>query len=57
MVNFWLMATAAIAFIGWTGSGTPKTTPVIMLARPEKTSVLDRSMEPVTLRAIILSVD
>lgn len=53
LLNFWLMATAAMAFIGWTGRGTPNTTPVRMFARPEKTSVLARSIELLTLKAII----
>lgn len=47
------MATAAMAFMGCTGNGTPNSTPVMMLARPEKTSVLAKSIEPPILRAII----
>lgn len=53
LLKFWLIATAAMAFIGCTGRGTPKKAPVRMLARPEKTSVLARSIEPPMLRAII----
>lgn len=38
------IATAAIAFIGWTGSRMPKKMPVKMLKRPEKIRVLAREM-------------
>jgi hypothetical protein len=44
-VNFRAMATAAIAFIGCTGSGIPKDTPVNMLAAPVKSSVDGRDIE------------
>jgi hypothetical protein len=33
-------------FIGWTGRGMPKSTPVSTLKRPEKTSVEPSSTEP-----------
>jgi hypothetical protein len=46
-------AMEAMAFMGWTGRGRPKIAPVRMLARPEKTRVEERSMEPVRVRAII----
>lgn len=39
--------------MGCTGKGTPKTTPVKMLARPVKTRVEGRDMEPCRARAII----
>jgi hypothetical protein len=48
------MATAAIAFIGWTGSGTPKNNPVKILAIPEKTRVLEREMVPFTDSAMAM---
>ena len=45
-ISAWLKscakATAAIAFMGCTGKGMPKARPVSMLARPLKTSVLER---------------
>ena len=44
LVNFLASATAAMAFIGCTGRGMPKKTPVKMLARPAKTRVLDKEM-------------
>ena len=51
-VKFWAMATAAIAFMGWTGRGRPKVRPVRMLARPENTRVLERKMLLVWVRAM-----
>lgn len=51
--NFWEIAMAAMAFIGWTGRGRPKKRPVRMLARPENTRVDGREMEDVRVRAII----
>lgn len=47
------MAAAAIAFMGWTGRGTPKTTPVRMLAKPVKTRVEGRLMDDCRARAIM----
>lgn len=32
-------------FIGWTGKGIPKNTPVSMFHRPENTRVVDREIE------------
>ena len=51
-LKFWARATAAIAFMGCTGRGMPKTRPVSMLARPLKTRVLDREMLRVWVRAM-----
>jgi hypothetical protein len=67
--NFLAIATAAIAceesahvtlileirhtFIGWTGRGIPKATPVKIFHRPENTSVVDNDIELLTARAII----
>jgi hypothetical protein len=48
------MATAAIAFIGWTGSGIPKNRPVSMLKTPEKTNVLARETVPFAARAMAI---
>jgi len=45
------MAVAAIAFIGWTGSGMPKIRPVRMLARPVKTRVEGRETDRVRVKA------
>jgi hypothetical protein len=39
--------------MGCTGRGMPKTTPVMMLKRPVKTSVEARSIEPCIARAIM----
>lgn len=39
--------------MGCTGRGIPKTNPVRMFHRPEKTRVLERDMEFCTARAII----
>ena len=39
------MATAAMAFIGCTGSGIPNIRPVKMLAMPLKTRVVDNEIE------------
>ena len=56
MVSSWVksraMATAAMAFIGWTGRGMPKTMPVKMLASPPKTRVLDSEIAFCFVRAI-----
>ena len=55
-ISAWLKscarATAAIAFIGCTGKGMPKARPVSMLAKPLKTSVLEREMAPIWVRAM-----
>jgi hypothetical protein len=48
------IATAAIAFIGWTGSGIPKHIPVRMLKMPEKTNVLAREIVPFAARAMAM---
>lgn len=40
-------------FIGWTGKGMPKKTPVSIFHSPEKTRVVDREMELLTARAIM----
>ncbi|KAB5572614.1 hypothetical protein GE09DRAFT_1100253 [Coniochaeta sp. 2T2.1] len=47
------MASAAMAFIGCTGSGIPKTKPVRMLNSPEKMRVDDKEMESCWAREII----
>jgi hypothetical protein len=44
---------AQLTFIGWTGRGIPKVTPVNMFQRPEKTRVVDRDIELLTASAII----
>jgi len=41
-------------FIGCTVSGTPNTIPVKIFHMPEKTSVADKEMEPLTARAIMI---
>jgi len=51
--KFLATATAAIAFIGWTGSGRPKNTPVAMFARPAKMRVLASEIERVSVSAIM----
>ena len=51
-LKFCARATAAIAFMGWTGKGMPKTRPVRMLARPLKTSVLERETARIWVRAM-----
>lgn len=43
--NLRAMATAAMAFIGWTGRGRPKERPVRMLAAPVKSSVEGNDIE------------
>jgi hypothetical protein len=48
----WLMAIAAIAFIGCTGNGIPNATPVAIFAIPEKTKVADKDMLFVKVRAM-----
>lgn len=48
------IATAAMAFIGWTGRGIPKKTPVKILKIPEKTRVLVREMVPLMANAIAI---
>jgi hypothetical protein len=40
-------------FIGCTGSGIPKTTPVRIFHRPEKTKVVESDIELLTARAIM----
>ena len=40
-------------FIGWTGRGIPKATPVKIFQKPEKTNVVDNDIELLTARAII----
>lgn len=52
-VNFRAIATAAIAFIGCTGSGMPNAMPVKAFAAPVNKSVEGREMELVTTRAVI----
>lgn len=47
------MAIAAIAFIGWTGNGIPNMTPVKTFQSPEKTSVVEREIDPLTASAIM----
>ncbi len=39
--------------MGCTGRGIPNTTPVAMLKKPEKTSVVEREMEPFTASVIM----
>ena len=46
------MATAAMAFIGWTGKGTPNAMPVAIFAMPENTRVVEREMDPVRVSAM-----
>lgn len=53
-VKAFAIATAAMAFIGWTGNGMPKNSPVRMLATPEKTRVLEREMVPFMDRAMAM---
>lgn len=52
-VNLREMATAAIAFMGWTGNGMPKAMPVSMLAAPVKSNVAGREMELEMTRAVM----
>lgn len=40
-------------FIGCTGKGIPNTAPVTMLKTPEKTSVVEREMDPFTASVIM----
>ena len=40
-------------FIGWTGRGIPKATPVKIFHKPEKINVVDNDIELLTARAII----
>ncbi|KLU88837.1 hypothetical protein MAPG_07820 [Magnaporthiopsis poae ATCC 64411] len=47
------MAAAAMAFMGWTGRGMPKTRPVATLKKPEKTRVADSEIDRCRARAII----
>lgn len=54
LLNERAMATAAMAFIGWTGSGMPKKSPVRMLHTPEKISVLDNETVLLTARAMAI---
>ncbi len=51
-LKFWARATAAMAFMGCTGKGMPKARPVSMLASPLKTSVLEREMARIWVRAM-----
>lgn len=55
-ISAWLKscanATAAMAFIGCTGKGMPKARPVSILASPLKTSVLEREMARIWVRAM-----
>ncbi len=51
-LKFWASATAAMAFMGCTGKGMPKARPVSMLASPLKTSVLEREMARIWVRAM-----
>jgi hypothetical protein len=52
-VNFLATATAAIAFIGCTGSGIPNATPVSTLAAPVKRSVAGNEIDLVMTRAVM----
>lgn len=54
LVKVRAMATAAMAFMGWTGRGIPKKTPVRMLKSPEKISVLERETVLLTARAMAM---
>jgi hypothetical protein len=40
-------------FIGWTGRGIPKSTPVNIFHKPDKTRVVDNEIELLTARAIM----
>jgi len=51
--KFLAMATAAIAFMGWTGSGMPKPMPVRILAAPVNRRVEGREIEFWIVRAVI----
>jgi hypothetical protein len=42
-----------ITFIGWTGKGMPKKTPVRTLKKPENTRVESRFIDPWTAKAIM----
>lgn len=53
MVKCLDIATAAMAFIGWTGSGMPNTTPVRIFHSPENTRVVESDIELLTARAIM----
>lgn len=53
IVNLRAIATAAIAFMGCTGSGMPKATPVKMFQSPEKTSVVESDIELLIAKAIM----
>lgn len=52
LVYDWLMAIAAMAFIGCTGKGIPNATPVKMFVRPENTNVAEREIDLVRVRAM-----
>lgn len=52
-VNFLAMATAAIAFMGWTGRGIPNVMPVKILAAPVKSRVDGSEIEFVSTRAVM----
>jgi hypothetical protein len=52
-VNFLAIATAAIAFMGCTGSGIPNATPVKMLAAPVNSSVDGNDIEFVSTSAVM----
>lgn len=54
LLNDRAMATAAMAFIGWTGSGIPKNRPVRMLKTPEKIRVLDNETVSLIARAMAI---
>lgn len=43
---------AAMAFMGCTGRGMPKVTPVIIFVRPENTKVAERDIDFVKVRAM-----
>lgn len=53
IVNFRAIATAAMAFIGCTGKGMPKATPVSIFAVPVPSKVAGREMDLVITRAVI----
>ena len=51
--NLRAMATAAMAFIGWTGSGNPNATPVKIFAAPVNNSVDGNEIEFVITSAVM----
>jgi hypothetical protein len=51
--NLCAMATAAMAFMGWTGSGNPNVTPVKMFAAPVNNNVDGNEIEFVMTSAVM----